>query len=141
MLCSKILVAFNTSDLSKKALEKAVEVAKTDPSIEIDVLFAVEPLKAPYLTEEAFEELEDSINKYGEEILAHAKETVSAIENPIHFFKEEGPAYKVILEHAKEKHCDLIIMGSRGLSGVKEFLGSVSHYVIQHSPVPVLIIK
>ncbi len=55
--------------------------------------------------------------------------------------EEEGPAYKVILEHAKENNSDLIIMGSRGLSGVKEYLGSVSHYVVQHSSVPVLIIK
>lgn len=85
--------------------------------------------------------LQESIYKYGETILAKAKDAVSTVDNPIRFFEEEGPAYKVTLEHAKENNSDLIIMGSRGLSGVKEFLGSVSHFVIQHSPVPVLIIK
>lgn len=141
MLCSKILVAFNESDLAKKSLEKAIEIAKTDPSIEIEVLYVVERPRASYLTEEALDKLQESIYKYGEDILSKAKEAVLTLDNPAHFFEEEGPSYKVILDHAKEHKCDLIIMGSRGLSGVKEFLGSVSHFVIQHSPVPVLIIK
>ncbi|MCQ6279369.1 universal stress protein [Bacillus sp. EB600] len=141
MFCSKILVAFNDSDIAKKSLEKAVELAKTNSAIEIDVLFVAERPKAPYMVEEALDRLQESIYKYGETILAEAKDAVSTIDNPIRFIEEEGPAYKVILEHAKENNSDLIIMGSRGLSGVKEFLGSVSHYVIQHSPVPVLIIK
>jgi nucleotide-binding universal stress UspA family protein len=51
-----------------------------------------------------------------------------------------SPAY-VILNHAREHGCDLIIMGSRGLTGIKEFLGSVSHTVVQNSQVPVLIVK
>ncbi|WP_269085328.1 universal stress protein [Peribacillus muralis] len=46
-----------------------------------------------------------------------------------------------LLEHVNTHNCDLIIMGSRGLSGFKEFLGSVSHYIVQHSPVPVLLVK
>lgn len=50
------------------------------------------------------------------------------------------PAHQ-ILEYAKEHEQDLIIMGSRGLSGIKEImLGSVSHKVTQLSKCPVLII-
>ncbi|WKB35977.1 universal stress protein [Terrilactibacillus sp. S3-3] len=45
------------------------------------------------------------------------------------------------MDHIKENHYDLVILGSRGLSGIREFLGSVSHGVVQRSPVPVLIIK
>ena len=36
------------------------------------------------------------------------------VDNPASFFEEEGPAYKAILDHAKQHNCDLIIMGSRG---------------------------
>ncbi|MGQ0771331.1 MAG: universal stress protein [Nitrososphaerota archaeon] len=43
---------------------------------------------------------------------------------------------------AKNKKADIIIMGSRGRSNIKEyFLGSVSHYVVHKSAIPVLIVK
>ena len=52
-----------------------------------------------------------------------------------------GPA-EVILEYAKEKGNDLIVIGSRGLGGIREFvLGSVSHNVVQHATIPVLVVK
>ncbi|MEG0218241.1 MAG: universal stress protein, partial [Raoultibacter sp.] len=35
----------------------------------------------------------------------------------------------------------LVIMGSRGLSGIKEYLGSVSHKVLRSADIPVLIAK
>ena len=47
-----------------------------------------------------------------------------------------------IVETAKLESCDLIVMGSRGLGGIKEFfLGSVSDRVADEAPCPVLIIK
>lgn len=46
-----------------------------------------------------------------------------------------------ILNTAKEKGV-LIVVGSRGISGLKEMmLGSVSHKVSQSSPCPVLIVR
>jgi nucleotide-binding universal stress UspA family protein len=47
----------------------------------------------------------------------------------------------VILNHAKEHYFDLIIMGSRELTGIKELLWNVSHAVVQNSHFPVFIIK
>jgi len=47
-----------------------------------------------------------------------------------------------ILEFATKNDIDYIVMGSRGLSGVKKFLmGSISTRVMEHSDCSVLIVK
>lgn len=53
-----------------------------------------------------------------------------------------GNPGRTICDHAKSRSADLIIVGSRGLTGVKEmFLGSVSNYVTHHAPCSVLIVR
>ncbi len=53
---------------------------------------------------------------------------------------ELGQPAEVILTLSKQDY-DSIVLGSRGLSGVKEFLmGSVSRRVVQHSQIPVTIV-
>ena len=47
-----------------------------------------------------------------------------------------------IVDYAKKKKFDIIVIGSRGRSGLKEiFLGSTSNYVLHKSPIPVLVVK
>ncbi len=54
----------------------------------------------------------------------------------------EGDPGETITRLAKDRAMDLVVMGSRGLSGVKRaFLGSVSHMVIHKAPCAVLIVK
>lgn len=51
----------------------------------------------------------------------------------------ERPAH-AILEAAKD--ADLVVVGARGLGGVKELvLGSVSKHVVHHSSVPVVVVR
>lgn len=52
-----------------------------------------------------------------------------------------GPG-RVIVLTAEAEGCDLIVMGSRGLSDFSGMvMGSVSHRVLRHSTVPVLIVR
>lgn len=52
-----------------------------------------------------------------------------------------GHVLPALLEQIKNGQHDLLIMGSRGRGAVRSvLLGSVSHYVLNHSPVPVLIV-
>jgi nucleotide-binding universal stress UspA family protein len=54
---------------------------------------------------------------------------------------DKHPA-EAIIEHAKAKSCDLIVMASHGRHGLaKIFLGSQATRVLAYSPVPVLICK
>lgn len=141
MFYSKILVAYNESELAKKSLEAAVQLAKTDESIEIHVVYVSEFQYQPYIMGNVWDLIDESLLRHGENILEGAREQLADVKNPVKTFNERGIASHVILEHAREHGCDLIVMGSRGLTGIREFLGSVSHYVVQHSPVPVLIVK
>jgi nucleotide-binding universal stress UspA family protein len=53
-----------------------------------------------------------------------------------------GKPGDMILREAALGEFDLIIIGNRGLSGLKELvLGSVSHQVVDQSKIPVLVVK
>lgn len=59
-----------------------------------------------------------------------------------HAMIEEGtPTATTLIEAALREGADMIVVGSRGLNGVTELiLGSVSHQVAHHSPIPVVIV-
>jgi nucleotide-binding universal stress UspA family protein len=53
---------------------------------------------------------------------------------------EHNHPYKAIIETAKERSCDLIVMASHGRSGIAAVvLGSVTNKVLTHTDVPVLV--
>ena len=51
-----------------------------------------------------------------------------------------GPVWKAVLDAADEHEAAAIVMGSRGLTGISKALGSVSHGVVHHSRLPVLVV-
>jgi nucleotide-binding universal stress UspA family protein len=53
-----------------------------------------------------------------------------------------GDAGFMIVKFANDKNFDVIVIGARGLSALKEaFFGSVSNYVLHKSKLPVLVVK
>ena len=77
----------------------------------------------------------------GKKVISKAVAKLTELPNITRSYVLVGTPARAILDHARAHDCDLIIMGSRGLSGIKELLGSVSHYVTQNSTIPVLLIK
>ncbi|MED4206121.1 universal stress protein [Neobacillus mesonae] len=140
---SKIVVPYDNSELSKKALDTAITLAKQDNSIKLDVItvvnsnytsyhygvYAIDPIRKTQL-EEANKMLKD------------VEQELSELPNQTNTHLIEGSPGASIIDFINETQADLVVMGSRGLSGLKEvFLGSVSHYVVQKSPCPVFIVK
>jgi|GEM_PF-11877 len=53
-----------------------------------------------------------------------------------------GQPIMTILDHIQNENIDLVIMGSRGASGLKEyFIGSNAEKIVRSSPAPVLVVK
>jgi len=60
----------------------------------------------------------------------------------VHGDVKTGGAFSGIMDTVEQYDADLIIMGSRGASGVKElFVGSNTEKVVRYSDIPVLVIK
>lgn len=132
-LFSRILVAVDSSDYSMKAFEYAIQLSL----ILNTKLFVVHVIQIPPMTDAwvSVSELRTSFKNEGSKLLtslpgkAEAKFGIT-----VETVLEEGDPPKVILDTAKKFKADIIVIGSRGLSQVKEFLlGSVSDSVIKRA--------
>ncbi|MFP4979074.1 universal stress protein [Paenibacillus sp. CN-4] len=144
MLFSKILLAYDGSKASNKALDKAVELAKAAPGSVLHVVHAFEFPR--FFIGEALAPLPASVNKdYYDLAVQTTEEVKQRLEGEgLHVQVEllQGSPAEVILNYAKEHGMDAIVIGSRGLGGIREFvLGSVSHNVVQNARIPVLVVK
>ncbi|MFC0189357.1 universal stress protein [Fictibacillus aquaticus] len=142
---SRIVVAYDGSELSKMALNQAVNLVKEIPASELHVLTVYEPQYAvayatPYYTENNGDY--DRMLERDEKLKVIKDQLSVEISNPVHTYSVQGHSGNEIVKYANEKDADLIVIGSRGLSNLKElFLGSCSHYVVQKATCPVFIIK
>lgn len=144
MVFSKILVSYDGSKQAKKALDKAIELAALNTSMKLEVLQVYDYMHL-YVADALIQgtsQMDIEALKYAEKSVEEAKERLQGIPNSSNVELRQGPAARTILEYAKEAGCDLIVIGSRGLGAIGEIvLGSVSHNVVQHAKIPVLVIK
>jgi nucleotide-binding universal stress UspA family protein len=143
MIFKHILVSYDGSEPSVKALNKAVELAKTDSSIKLSVAHVInlQPVIVGDMTFSQPESYQEQVQEQGNAIIDQVKTIIHELPHANVIILAGTPA-EAVLNFAESNDCDLIMMGSRGLSAIKEWmLGSVSHNIVQHSRIPVLIVK
>lgn len=134
-----ILLAFDGSGHARKAAQMAGECARQHASV-VRIVVAVDSIQAnlgePYFSQAASER-----SAQGEKLLEEAHELIGAgVE--VHTELLFGPAADEILSVAQVRACDLIVMGSRGLSALAGLLlGSHTQKVISRAHCPVLVVR
>ncbi|MEW6621962.1 MAG: universal stress protein [Bacillota bacterium] len=140
MVIKRIVVGYDGSKYSKKALEAAISLAKTLEA-SVTVLAVVRaPEFSPTIDEidEAYKNGERTIKPQLEEIRRIGEENKIALNAVI----LHGHPAESIVKYASDKKADLIIVGTRGAGGFKSLIiGSVAQKVVGYSKVPVLVIK
>lgn len=141
-----ILVAVDGSENAERALMKAKEIGKAFNS-EITILHVVEIVTRTaydYMNEEALErknQLEKDIKENSKKLLETYMDEFKDYNNLVCTSMRSGQPGDIILEVAEDGH-SLLVIGSRGLGAVSRLvLGSVSHKVVNHSKIPVLVVK
>ena len=136
---SRILVAIDGSESAKKAFEESIYLAQKCSS-KLDVVHVVQcELGGDSAT--TFE-LIDELKTKAEKMLDEYKIQAAKNNVPIEIMVTQGDPAQVIIDLAKTKRYDLIIMGTRGRSAFQELLiGSVSQKVMHHAICPVMVIR
>ncbi len=143
-----ILVPTDFSDSATNALDFARQLALAH-DMEVNLLHVVEQASAPYMTAVSGGMHDQLGNVFVLKVIERAKAQLELIVNELSNVKVKasyqikiGNPYRKISNYIKSETCDLIVMGTRGVSGIDEVLvGSNTEKVVRHAQVPVITIK
>jgi nucleotide-binding universal stress UspA family protein len=134
----KILLATDGSECSENAAQFLTRFRFSGKD-EIVILHVVSDI--PY-DDDYRAQIRHVIKKVAPKILNASMKTLRPLGTKISSLEEEGPPDTTIIRVATDSAADLIVMGARGLKGIKSlFLGSVTRSVAINSPIPVLVTK
>jgi nucleotide-binding universal stress UspA family protein len=153
-LFQKILVPLDGSEHSLKALDEAAQIAqKFSGNITLLHTYSLQPLlmpgpsaatspNIPILTGVDMSKMAEAAQQHGNKILEDGEKRVTATNVQVKKMLVEGHAVEEIVRIANQGNFELIVIGARGISHMREMLlGSVTDGVIHHVHCPVLVIK
>ncbi|MFN6515167.1 MAG: universal stress protein [Nostoc sp. CreGUA01] len=153
----KILVALDRSEVGQKVFDEALGLAKlTKASLMLLHVLSPEEDGSPYvpmvsnfdyypgLNNQSFELYQkqwETFKNQGIQMLQSFCAQANTAGITTEFTQNLGNPGRIICDLARSYGADLIVMGRRGRSGLTElFLGSVSNYVLHHTPCSVHVV-
>jgi nucleotide-binding universal stress UspA family protein len=137
-----ILVCFDGSVHAERALHEAIDLATAGHG-RLTILTAIP--RPPYwatspVTIPAVEPLASELSQEAKQNLRQAIDSIPE-SIPVTSVLSQKPIREAIMDRLRGGDYDLLVMGSRGRGALTaSVLGSVSHFALNHSLVPVLII-
>ncbi len=143
----RILVPYDFSEQAQSALRYTGFLAE-QLNVSVTLLHIIEPMQYQSVKgskdteanpeEVYYEHLQETLHEHLEKVAEEAKLFYPQIKTQT----ETGHVIETILSQARRSEVDMIVMGTRGISGLDEFLvGSKSERIVRHSPVPVFTIR
>lgn len=133
-----ILVPTDGSDVAASAARTAVAVAAQFDA-EVHAVHVVESEPYP-----GFDGATDGFARHGEAAARTVPEQANeaGVEATTAVLEDVESVPRAILSYARDHEVDLVVMGTRGRSGLDRFLlGSVTELTLRESPVPVLTVR
>jgi nucleotide-binding universal stress UspA family protein len=141
----RILVPTDGSDITKKATDTAIALAKS-VNARVYTVSVKEPFPYSAISEmqpTPPQEFFDAQERIASSRVKAVRDDCVALGVPCeaHTLEALHP-WEAIIDHARRQECDLIVMASHGRRGVSALLlGSETQNVLTHSKVPVLVVR
>jgi nucleotide-binding universal stress UspA family protein len=140
-----ILVPTDGSAITAKAVDTAIKLAKLTGA-QLSTLSVKEPFPYSAISEMQPvppQEFYDAQERIAAARVKQVSDTAAAAGLACQAHTVEAlHAWEAIVDHAKTKGCDLIVMASHGRRGVQAMLlGSETNRVLTHTTLPVLIVR
>jgi nucleotide-binding universal stress UspA family protein len=137
---NRILIATDGSDFAGEALEQGLAVAAELRAV-ATVVYVRQP-PSPYLGEPNYQDALTEEARREQAVLEDAKRRAGFHPAEVEYEVLEGDAVEEILNLARSRDADLIVVGSRGLGSISSLmLGSVSTAILHQADRPVLVAK
>jgi len=144
----KILVALDGSDHAQKALDTAIRLAqRCDGELVLFHAIQLSALRGNYhamVTPAARKIYRGLGREQGEAILDSAEKTAKemGLDKVVRSVIESDSTAKAVLAAAESLGADLLVVGTRGLTGLREMaMGSVAHKITSAAHCPVLVVR
>jgi nucleotide-binding universal stress UspA family protein/predicted transcriptional regulator len=136
-----LLVAIDGSEGSLRAADVAIELA-TNLGAGLDILSVEETAPRYVATHEESTREHSAALEYYDRVQAPVRKRAEQRGVQTHCAVLSGHEGQVILDYIKEQHCDLLVLGHQGHSGVwGAFLGSTADKLVSHVPCSALVIR
>lgn len=151
-LIKNILVPFDGSKFSKKALNTALEISEK----KITTIHLLSVVNVDYISPPGsllgivsrssigtINQIKKSAKKEVESMLANQAKKCNKVGIKNNFKVTTGNVSEKILKYSKKNKISLIVIGSQGLHGISKLkvLGSTSRRVSEHASCPVMIVR
>lgn len=138
------VVAFDGSPQSRKASDLAAEIGnKTGAEVRIVTVEDLDVLRREFGASQQTLRLQEKARQGAESLVGRERARINreGVASSEHVLTE-GPPAEAIVKYSEDQGADMIIMGSRGRTGIQRILlGSVAARVVHLAHCPVLIVR
>jgi len=136
----QILVPIDGSEFSLNAAKYAIKITK-DENAQIICIHVISTIALGYAPPEYREDVKKKVESWFNTIKDIARSSASP-EIKTQIFMDVKSVVECIIDYAATENIDLIVMGTRGRTGLKKFLvGSVANDLVRHAHCSILLVR